>query len=360
MKTLLDNFAPVNNASELELPQPPMLTRLDGSSKSAPDLVNNPAMIYLASLRESGRRSMMHHLNVIADMVWPGSNALTFPWHELTSEQTIVLHTKLHARYAPATANTAVKAMRRTLKEAFKLGQMSLEAYNQAIKLPVIKSENSTCGHALDHNELKKLINSCNNDTAPAGVRDAAIIAVAYSGGLRRSEVAALNRDDYNPQECTLISFGAKGGKDRLVYIGPGGAAALTDWLIVRGDIPGAFFNPISKGGNVAIGKRMTAQSIMVAVKKRCKEAGLQKFTPDDLRRTFFSDLINAGTDIATVQKIAGHVKVETTARYDQRDEAAKQKVETTAKPDRYSEAAKQKAAGLVYFPYLQRRLPLE
>jgi integrase len=71
---------------------------------------------------------------------------------------------------------------------------------------------------------------------------------------------------------------------------------------------------------------RLTTQAVYNLLIKRGELAKVKDFSPHDFRRTFVSDLLEAGADIATVSKMAGHTSVTTTARYDRRPEAAKQK----------------------------------
>ncbi|MBD1930420.1 tyrosine-type recombinase/integrase [Trichocoleus sp. FACHB-69] len=99
----------------------------------------------------------------------------------------------------------------------------------------------------------------------------------------------------------------------------------MEDWLVVRGLSLGPLLCPIRKGGRVEL-RRMTPQAVLLIVQKRATEAGVAAFSPHDFRRTFCSDLLDAGTDIVTVQKLAGHASPVTTAKYDRRGEETKRK----------------------------------
>ncbi len=74
----------------------------------------------------------------------------------------------------------------------------------------------------------------------------------------------------------------------------------------------------------------LSTTAIHKMLKARAAQAGVKDFSPHDLRRTLAGDLLDAGADIVTVQKIMGHANVSTTAGYDRRD--ARTKCQAAAK----------------------------
>ncbi len=317
----------------------------------------NPARVYLASLgSDSGRRTMAQALDKIARLVSDDRMDLdTLPWYALRFQHVAAIRARLMetgkqdgTSCSPATANKALSALRGTLRAAWRLGQMSADDYQAAADVKGVRGQTIPAGRELSHGELGALMAACANDPTPAGARDAAIIAVLYAAGLRRAEIVALDREDYNAETGELRVAG-KGNKERLCWVNQGAAAALGDWLLLRDGIPcrggdmecrpGPLFWRINKGRRL-IPERLTPQAIYNLLEKRARGAQVADFSPHDLRRTFVSDLLDAGADIATVQKMAGHANVTTTARYDRRPEEAKKK-----------------AADLLHVPYRKRGL---
>lgn len=300
-------------------------------------LDQNPAAVYLAALPSPGAQvTQRKALDTIARLVMPGSDALTFPWSSMRYQHAAAIRAQLIPRYSVATVNRLLSALRGTLRQAWQLGQMTAEEYQAAAAVRNVKGETLPAGRELQPGELSALLDACAMDTTPAGARDAAVIALMYGAGLRREEVTKLDLSDFDQAAGRLVVRG-KGRKERTSYLIDGATDALGDWLTIRGQDPGPLFYPVLKSGKLQQ-RRLTTQAIYNLLEKRGEEAGVKKFSPHDMRRTFVSDLLEAGADIATVAKMAGHANVTTTARYDRR-----------------GEQAKQKAAGLLHVPYRRK-----
>lgn len=230
-------------------------------------LDQNPAAVYLATLRPTGRRTMRQALNLMAGLLSDGqADALSLPWQELGYQHTVATRARLQERYSPATANKMLAALRRVLKEAWRLGLMEAEAYRRATDLPNIRAETLQKGRALSCGELKALLRVCSEDTTAAGARDAGLLAVLYGAGLRRSEAASLEPGSYQAEGRALTIRSGKGGKDRLTYLPGWAGEALTDWLHLRGEGTGRLFLPIGKNGQIGpagAGGGITDQAIL-------------------------------------------------------------------------------------------------
>ncbi len=292
----------------------------------------HPALVYLASLGAGSRRTMRQALDTVADILTVGQcDHLTLPWGALRFQHTQAVRAVLQERYSAATANKMLAALKQTLKFAWQLGYMNGEVYQQAVSFKRIIGEKpaAAAGRALRPGEWAALLEVCITDEGPAGVRDAAMIAVFMIAGLRRFEMAALNLADYNQGEQTLLIRG-KRNKTRLVPIEDTGAIdALADWLYtlyiysVWQEMTGPLFTRIKKGNAITI-DRLTDQGVYHILDTRRRQAKVAPFTPHDLRRTFAGDLLDAGVDLSTVQKLMGHSNANTTAGYDRRGERAK------------------------------------
>lgn len=307
----------------------------------------NPARVYLASLGSPAAvRTMRQALAVSAAILTNGAlTAEELPWGDLRFQHTTALRSALSQRYTAAGANKILSAVRGVLRAAWQLGQMTAEDYHAAAAVKSIKgSQEEPAGRALAAGEILALLDACLADPTPAGYRDAAVIALLYACGPRRAELVGLDLADVNIAEEDGERWGklavqGKGNKGRSLPVSGGALDALQDWLIVRGDAAGPLFVPINKGGVLALERRLTSQAIYNLLAKRGAAAKLARFSPHDLRRTFISDLLDKGADIATVQKLVGHAQVTTTARYDRR-----------------GERAKRKAVSLLHVPYARRR----
>lgn len=268
---------------------------------------------------------MQSALNLCARSLTSGRcDAWSLPWSEIRFSHAAALRSALSEKYAPASVNQALAAFKGVLKAAWRLELLDDRDYNRAVDVAGVKNQVPPRGRAASIGEVRALLEVCRDGT-PLGVRDAALLALAYGTGLRRAEIVALDFGDFNAETGELLVRCGKGAKSRTAYVAGGALAALEAWLEVRGECDGPLLYPYNKGGCMAA-RRLSAQTVRDLLGKRVKQAGLQALSPHDLRRSFISELLEAGADLSVVQQLAGHASVATTTRYDRRGEKAKRK----------------------------------
>ena len=139
--------------------------------------------------------------------------------------------------------------------------------------------------------------------------RDAAILEMFYSTGVRISELAGMNVDDVDVYTETVRVLG-KGRKERLCPVGSHALTALQRYRSKAGVHDGPLFR--SK-----VNRRMTTQAIADIVKKYCRLSGLPvNVTPHKFRHSFATHLLNNGADLRSVQELLGHASLSTTQIY--------------------------------------------
>lgn len=280
---------------------------------------------YLAGLAPGSRRTMARALAVVAEIATGGKlDPISMPWHTLTAAHTAAIREQLAERYAPATANLHLAALRGVLKSAWRLGAMGADQRERAADVGSVRGSRLQAGRALAAGEVLALFGVCKADATAAGARDGALFGLLYGAGLRCAEVVGLDLESLDLENADLVVIG-KGNKQRRAHLDAGALRAVRAWLAFRGDAPGPLLCPVAKGGKVEL-RRMTTRAVALVCEKRLKAAGIADFSPHDLRRSFISDLLDRGADVAHVQQLAGHASPTTTSRYDRRPEAARKR----------------------------------
>lgn len=156
----------------------------------------------------------------------------------------------------------------------------------------------------LSDESLEVLRDSC------AEIRDLAIIDLLASTGMRVGELVNLNRADVNMQERQCVVFG-KGNKEREVYFNARTKIHLQHYLDSRHDDNPALFVSLK-----APHTRLTISGIEVRLRHLGAQANVGRVHPHKFRRTLATMAIDKGMPIEQVQRLLGHVKIDTTLHY--------------------------------------------
>lgn len=284
----------------------------------------NPAEIYLASLRSAkSRAGMASLLNCTVAYFDEDATFDDFDWASLKYPDILqYMGSLFEDNKTPNTINTYLAAIKGVAKEAWKLNVMEIDQYHRIKEIKRVPGTRIDKGRALSTEELNAMIDHCIAQEGAIAMRDACLIALVYSAGLRREEAATLPLASYNNAEAKL-SIRGKGNKERVNTLNNRVIDIIETWLDERGREPGPLFVRIYKGGKLTL-EPITDKSVYNIIVRRYKECGLKRFTPHDLRRTFATTLLEHGEDLFVVQDLMGHASIETTKRYDKRGEQQK------------------------------------
>ena len=156
----------------------------------------------------------------------------------------------------------------------------------------------------LTDENIEVLRDSCNE------IRDVAMIDLLLSTGMRVGELVKINREDIDFQERQCVVFG-KGNKEREVYFNARTKIHLQRYLEQRTDTNPALFVSLHKPHT-----RLTISGVEVRLHQLGKKVNLNKVHPHKFRRTLATMAIDKGMPIEQVQKMLGHVKIDTTLHY--------------------------------------------
>lgn len=203
-------------------------------------LLHDPVAFYLDGLEaESSREQMRRQLTRVARLAG-ATSVEAVPWENLRLPHYAELAKRVRAYrrdpddpnsgLAPATVNLALSALRGVATAVWELNYMTAEEHARILKgLKPARGTRLPAGRSARRGEIGALLNTCAADPSPAGARDAAMIALMYSTGLRRAELAGLRLDSYSQGDGQLRVVG-KGNRERALPVIGGAAAALADW----------------------------------------------------------------------------------------------------------------------------------
>ncbi len=200
--------------------------------------------------------------------------------------------------------STTIDNIRRVLSSFFSW----LEDEDYIIKSPIrrihrIKTP-TTVKEVLTDENLEKLRDECEN------IRDLSLIELRISTGMRVGELVNLNISNLNFEDRSCIVLG-KGNKEREVYFDAKTKLHLKEYISKRNDTNDALFVSLREPH-----QRLSISGIELIVRNLGVNTNINKVHPHKFRRTLATMAIDKGMPVEQVQKLLGHVKIETTMHY--------------------------------------------
>lgn len=255
---------------------------------------------FIAAKRIEGcsDRSMRYYRTTIEQFL----SAVRLPVTQITTEQ--IRDYLVRHQSERQCSKVTIDNMRRILSSFFAW----LEDEDYIVKSPVrrihkVKTD-SLVKETLSDEQLEQMRDKCDN------LRDLAMLDLLASTGIRVGELVRINRADLNFQERQCVVFG-KGNKERIVYFNARAKIHLEAYLRERTDDNPALFVSLHDPH-----ERLQISGVERRLKALGRSAHVERVHPHKFRRTLATMAIDKGMPIEQVQRLLGHVRIDTTLRY--------------------------------------------
>jgi integrase/recombinase XerD len=220
---------------------------------------------------------------------------------------------KTKSRATRARMLSAVKGFHRFLLREGTIERVDIEDIEEIASPKLLR----TIPYVLSQEEIVRILEGPDDSTL--GIRDRALLEMAYSTGMRVSEICGLMLEQVDGKR-RIVRVRGKGGKERLVPYGSAAHGALERYLgrsrpvLLKGVVSASVFL------NYA-GRPITRVGFWKILKKYVSMAGLPRsVSPHTLRHSFATHLIEGGADLRVVQELLGHSSIATTQIYTKLD----------------------------------------
>ena len=248
--------------------------------------------------RNCSQITTRNYLLVVADFArYFGKSPDKLGPNELRTYQAYLLHER---KLTPGTVVNRVAALRFFFVKTLKRHQFRdfLPYPQDRRRLPTV----------LSREEVTRLIN------AAGTLFRRTLLMTLYGTGMRRSELARLKVSDIDSQRMIIRVVQGKGGKDRDLPLSPALLETLREYW--RWRKPRLYLFP-TRTARHQLDQPISDKTVWIACSEAARQAGIRKrVTPHTLRHSWATHLLEAGTDLRTIQVLLGHGDLETTAQY--------------------------------------------
>ena len=204
-------------------------------------------------------------------------------------------------KLAPVTVEIRMSALRFFFKKMLKRRDIHFDDLpfpKVARKLPTV----------LSPDEVRRMIEGTTN------LMHRTILMVLYATGVRRTELSLLKVTDIDSKRMVVHIRQGKGSRDRDIPLSPKLLEALREYW--RWKKPRGYLFP-STPGQRGVEQPMSDKVVWCAVREAARRAGItRKIGPHTFRHSFATELLEAGTDLRTIQLLMGHSRLEDTTLY--------------------------------------------